>query len=146
MRLKILSIAAGAIAAVVPTVANATDKKHRRGCNTPTCDKRIDRKWGRTHHPKPKLQGPVTASWYGPGFYGKPMACGGAMSANDDSVANKELPCGTKLRICLSRCTTAVVRDRGPFIPGRTFDLTPGVKAAIGMTGGTAQVRYAVVG
>lgn len=150
MRLKILSVAAGAITAVVPTVTEArveSVKTHVKGCSTPECDARIGRKWWRKHHPKPKRPTAVaTASWYGPGFYGRPMACGGVMSANDDSVANKELPCGTKLRICLQRCANAVVRDRGPYVAGRTFDLTPGVKSAIGMTGGTAQVRYAVVG
>lgn len=149
MRLKILSIVAGATAALAPTAASARSEKtnkHVKGCNTPECDIRIGRKWWRKHRPRVKLSDPVAASWYGPGFYGKPMACGGAMSANDDSVAHKTMPCGTKLRICLARCTSAVVRDRGPFVAGRTFDLTPGVKNAIGMTGGLAQVRYAVVG
>lgn len=151
MRLKILSVVAGATAAIVPTVGEAradTKKKHLKGCSTPECDSRIGRKWWRKHHPRPKLSAPVTASWYGPGFYGKRMGCGGTMSANDDSVANKELPCYTKIKICLvgGRCTHAVVRDRGPYVGGRTFDLTPGVKNAIGMAGGTAQVRYAVVG
>lgn len=149
MRLKILSIAAGATAAMAPATDARVEQieSHVRGCKTKACDKRIGRKWWRKHHSRLKQPTAVaTASWYGPGFYGKPMACGGIMSANDDSVANKELPCGTKLRMCLVRCTGAVVRDRGPYVAGRTFDLTPGVKNAIGMTGGTAQVRYAVVG
>jgi rare lipoprotein A (peptidoglycan hydrolase) len=137
---------ASLFATAAPAVATAKPSdKHVRGCNTHACDKRIGAKWWAKH--KPKLPKAVaTVSWYGPGFYGRPMACGGAMSANDDSVAHKSLPCGTKVRMCLNRCTTAVVRDRGPYIPGRTFDLTPGVKSAIGMSGGTAQVRYAVIG
>jgi len=37
----------------------------------------------------------AAASWYGPGFYGRPLACGGTMSASRIGVANKTLPCGT---------------------------------------------------
>src|SRR5689334_17889821 len=32
------------------------------------------------------------ASWYGPGFYGGHLACGGTMSASKLGVANKTLP------------------------------------------------------
>lgn len=63
------------------------------------------------------------------------MACTGALVPWDRlEVAHKQLPCGTRVRICAQpgRCVTAVVADRGPFITGRSLDLTPGVFRALG--------------
>lgn len=39
------------------------------------------------------------ASWYGPGLYGNRTACGQTLSPSTRGVANKSLPCGTKLSI-----------------------------------------------
>ncbi len=50
-------------------------------------------------------------------------------------VAHKSLPCGTRIRVChRARCVTARVADRGPYIPGRDLDLTPGTYRALGAT------------
>jgi rare lipoprotein A (peptidoglycan hydrolase) len=69
------------------------------------------------------------ASWYGPGLYGQPLACGGSMSAGRLGVANKSLPCGTKVRLRYRGHTvTAPVIDRGPYVGGRDYDLTPATK------------------
>lgn len=135
---------ASVVATAVPAIAEAKPD-HVRGCNTPECDKRIGRLWAKKH-PKKHLSDPVVASWYGPGLYGNPLACGGTLTQQTAGVANKKLGCGTKIRLCFKRCVTTRVIDRGPYVGGRTFDLTAPVKNAIGMAGGTASVRYAVVG
>jgi hypothetical protein len=71
----------------------------------------------------------AAASWYGPGFYGRPLACGGTMSPSRIGVANKTLPCGTKVRLRYrGRSVTAPVIDRGPYVGGRVYDLTAATK------------------
>jgi rare lipoprotein A len=65
------------------------------------------------------------ASWYGPGLYGNHLGCGGRLSYSTIGVANKTLPCGTKLTLRNGRHTLRVrVIDRGPYVAGREFDLT----------------------
>jgi rare lipoprotein A len=51
-------------------------------------------------------------------------------------VANKTLPCGTRVRFRYGgRSVTATVDDRGPFIAGRTWDFNQNVAAALGFGG-----------
>ncbi len=51
-------------------------------------------------------------------------------------VANKSLPCGTRVRFRYGgRSVTATVDDRGPFVSGRTWDLNQNVAAALGFGG-----------
>jgi rare lipoprotein A len=65
------------------------------------------------------------ASWYGPGLYGGRLACGGRLAPGRIGVANKSLPCGTKLTLRHGRHRVrARVIDRGPYVAGREFDLT----------------------
>ena len=65
------------------------------------------------------------ASWYGPGLYGGHLACGGRLAPGRVGVANKSLPCGTKLTLRHGRHRLRVrVIDRGPYVAGREFDLT----------------------
>jgi hypothetical protein len=76
---------------------------------------------------------PAAASWYGPGLYGNPMACGGTLSPSTMGVAHRSMPCGTKLRLRNgNRTVTVRVVDRGPFAAGREFDLTEATKRALG--------------
>jgi peptidoglycan lytic transglycosylase len=86
-----------------------------------------------------RLSGRVTvyrqslASWYGPGFMGGRTACGQTLDAGTLGVANKTLPCGTRVRFFYhGRSVTARVVDRGPYVAGREWDLTPAVKARLG--------------
>src|SRR4029079_6560841 len=39
------------------------------------------------------------ASWYGPGLYGNHLGCGGTLTPGSLGVANKSLPCGTKVTL-----------------------------------------------
>jgi rare lipoprotein A len=76
---------------------------------------------------------PALASWYGPGLYGGHLACGGTLTQGVVGVANKSLPCGARVRLRYrGRSVTARVVDRGPYVAGREFDLTPAAKQKLG--------------
>lgn len=70
------------------------------------------------------------ASWYNDGGQ---TACGFHATYG---VANKTLPCGTKVTIVRGgRSVVATVDDRGPFVPGRDYDLNQNTAAALDMFG-----------
>lgn len=74
----------------------------------------------------------AAASWYGPGFIGGRTACGSTLGAGTLGVANKTLPCGARVTFHYHGHTvTARVVDRGPYVAGREWDLTPAVKARL---------------
>lgn len=76
---------------------------------------------------------PAHASWYGPGFYGNRTACGQTLTSGMLGVAHKTLPCGTRVRLRHgNKRVTVRVIDRGPYIPGRDFDLTYATKKRLG--------------
>jgi rare lipoprotein A len=65
------------------------------------------------------------ASWYGPGLYGNHLGCGGTLKPGTVGVANRTLPCGSKLTLRhRGRSIRVRVIDRGPYVAGREFDLT----------------------
>ena len=74
-------------------------------------------------------------SWYGPGFYGNGGACGmipGGLQPTTIGVAHRTLPCGTKVTFRYAGHTvTTMVIDRGPYVAGRTWDMTRGLCAAL---------------
>lgn len=77
----------------------------------------------------------VIASWYGPGFYGNRTACGQLYTPEIQGVAHKTLPCGTMLELEFrGRVVVVPVIDRGPFIAGRTLDLSNATRAALACT------------
>ncbi len=79
--------------------------------------------------------GTVIASWYGPGFYGNRTACGQLYTPVIIGVAHKTLPCGTMLELEFrGRVVIVPVIDRGPFIAGRTLDLSNATRAALACT------------
>src|SRR3954454_7326390 len=93
-----------------------------------------------------ELKGGVTvyrprfASYYGPGLYGNKLACGGRLQPGTLGVANKTLPCGTKVTLHnKGRTVTVKVIDRGPYVGGRYYDLTAATKQKLGF-GTTGQV------
>jgi hypothetical protein len=74
----------------------------------------------------------TVASWYGPGFLGGHTACGSTLTAGTMGVANKTLPCGTRVTFHYHGHTVrARVVDRGPYVGGREWDLAPAVKARL---------------
>ncbi len=87
---------------------------------------------------------PANASYYGPGFIGGRTACGQTMTSSSVHVAHRTLPCGTKLKFYLGgKVVDAVVKDRGPYVSGRLFDLSVGLKNRLGF-GSTGVVGYLV--
>jgi rare lipoprotein A (peptidoglycan hydrolase) len=78
----------------------------------------------------------ASASWYGPGLYGNTTADGTLFTADTWCVAHKTLPFGTVVQIRYGGKTVDVpVRDRGPFTPGREFDLSAAVARSLGFSG-----------
>ena len=72
----------------------------------------------------------VVASWYGPGGT---TACGESLGAATLGVANKTLPCGTRVTLRLGdHVLTVPVIDRGPYVSGRDYDLTYATKQRLG--------------
>jgi rare lipoprotein A (peptidoglycan hydrolase) len=82
--------------------------------------------------PAPPTSGVVLASWYGPGFYGNRTACGQTYTPEIAGVAHRTLPCGTVLTLDYGgRSVTVAVIDRGPYIAGRTLDLSNATRLAL---------------
>jgi rare lipoprotein A len=74
---------------------------------------------------------PSMASWY----YDDTGATACGFQAHY-GVANRTLPCGTKVRLRNgSHEVTATVDDRGPFVSGRTWDLGINTRNALGFVG-----------
>lgn len=76
----------------------------------------------------------MTASWYGPYFHGRLTANGEIYNQWEHTAAHKTLPFGTRLRVCLDGCVVVRINDRGPYIPGRSIDLSRAAAEAIGLT------------
>jgi hypothetical protein len=74
------------------------------------------------------------ATWYGPGLYGRRLACGGRLRTTTLGVAHRKLPCGTPVSVFYNgRSITVPVVDRGPFANGASYDLTAATAAALGV-------------
>jgi hypothetical protein len=77
----------------------------------------------------------VTATWYGPGFYGNRTACGQRLTTRTQGVAHKTLPCGTRVAIRVNgRSAVVPVIDRGPYARGVAYDLTGATARRLGVT------------
>jgi hypothetical protein len=72
-------------------------------------------------------------SWYGPGLYGNGTACGQKLTKTLVGVAHRTLPCGTLVTFRYKGVTLTVpVIDRGPYVSGRTWDLSHGACVKLG--------------
>jgi hypothetical protein len=89
----------------------------------------------------------VMASYYGKEFAGRRTASGEKFNPGGMTAAHRTLPFGTLVRVTHSRngrSVTVRINDRGPFIRGRSIDLSAAAAAAIGM-GGSARVHLNVI-
>ena len=84
------------------------------------------------------------ASWY---QHGKATANGEKFIPSGLTAAHRTLPFGTKLKVTYKNKSVVVrVNDRGPFIKGRTLDLSKGAAKRLGMIDkGVATVCYAKI-
>lgn len=88
----------------------------------------------------------VKASWYGPGFHGRKTASGERFNQNAMTAAHKTLKFGTLVRVTYKgRSVVVRINDRGPFIKGRTIDLSKAAARKIGCSG-VCVVNMVVVG
>jgi rare lipoprotein A len=89
------------------------------------------------------------ASWYGPGFHGRPTSSREIYNMHDMTAAHPTLPFGTYVMVTnLENERTAIVRinDRGPFVAGRIIDLSRAAASVLGIIGpGTARVRLEIL-
>ena len=93
--------------------------------------------------------GSGVASYYGRRFHGRRTANGERFNMNAMTAAHKTLAFGTRVRVTNQRNGRSVVvriNDRGPFVRGRTIDLSRSAAQQIGMIGsGHARVKLEVV-
>lgn len=69
----------------------------------------------------------TVASWYGPGFHGRRTASGERFNQWAMTAAHRSLPFGTLVRVThKGRSVTVRINDRGPFVRGRSLDLSRG--------------------
>lgn len=76
------------------------------------------------------------ASWYGPGFYGRPTASGETYTGRELTAAHRTLPFGTVVRVTRldnRRAVEVRINDRGPFVRGRIIDLSTRAGRQIGL-------------
>jgi rare lipoprotein A (peptidoglycan hydrolase) len=79
---------------------------------------------------------PSVATIYGPGLWGQSTACGQTLSHRTVGVANRTLPCGTRVAIYYRGRTLVVpVIDRGPYANGADWDVTSATAHKLGLTG-----------
>src|SRR5262245_53668043 len=90
----------------------------------------------------------TTASWYRPRFHGRRTASGEIFDQQGLSAASASLPLGTWVRVTNvenGRSVRVRITDRGPFVRGRSLDLSYGAARRLGMIErGTGRVRIEV--
>jgi rare lipoprotein A len=90
------------------------------------------------------------ASWYGGKFHGRRTANGERYDMNKLTAAHKTLPFGTKVKVtnrANGKSVVVRINDRGPFVGGRTIDLSRGAATAVGMlSSGVAKVKLDILG
>lgn len=75
--------------------------------------------------PVQSAQEEVIASWYGEKYRGRTTANGEVFNPDLPTAAHKTLPFGTRVKCTLgSRSVIVRINDRGPFVKGRSLDLS----------------------
>ncbi len=89
------------------------------------------------------------ASWYGEPFHGRTTASGETYDMEALTAAHRTLPFHTIVRVenlQNGRTTTLRINDRGPFVRGRTIDVSRRAARELGLIGpGTAPVRVTIL-
>src|SRR5690554_1217692 len=106
---------------------------------------------GAWYHPREDLDYDQTgiASWYGPGFHGRPTANGERYNQNDLTAAHPTLPMPSLVRVTNlenGRSVDLRVNDRGPFSKSRIIDVSHRAAQLLGFhRQGTAKVRVKIL-
>lgn len=99
--------------------------------------------------PATRSLGTGVASYYGRRFHGRLTANGERFNMNAMTAAHRTLPFGTRVRVTNpsnGRSVVVRINDRGPFIRGRSIDLSRGAAESIGMISrGHARVRLDII-
>ncbi|MCW8346429.1 septal ring lytic transglycosylase RlpA family protein [Vibrio sp. ZSDZ65] len=77
------------------------------------------------------------ASWYGSQFHGRLTASGEKYNMRALTAAHKTLPFGTVVRVINTNNNKSVdvkINDRGPYVKGRTIDLSQKAFEKVGST------------
>lgn len=89
-----------------------------------------------SHAPQPEGSYVALAGSSGPAAFGRRTACGGVIHPETIGVSHPTLPCGARVFITYHGQTVlAQVVDRGPYVPGRQFDLTDALARRLGLRG-----------
>jgi rare lipoprotein A (peptidoglycan hydrolase) len=98
---------------------------------------------GPDEYPQPSLG---RASYYGYGFAGRRTASGSTFRPEELTAAHRSLPLGTRVRVTNldnGRSVLVTITDRGPYVRGRSLDLSLGAARELGMVGrGIASVLF----
>jgi rare lipoprotein A len=83
----------------------------------------------------PALGNTVVASFYGHGeALSSHTASGARFNPIGLTCAHRTLPFGSRLKVCKNgSCVVVTVNDRGPFVGGRSLDLSWGAAKRIGL-------------
>lgn len=86
--------------------------------------------------PQPEGSFVALAGSSGPAAFGRSTACGGVLGPDTEGIAHPTLPCGVRLFITFRGKTVLTqVVDRGPYAPGRQFDVTDALARRLGLRG-----------
>jgi len=90
----------------------------------------------------------ATASWYGAHWAGRHTANGERFNPHAFTAASKTLPMGTRLLVRRgSKSVVVRINDRGPYVNGRSLDLSHAAAKRLGMVGkGVSKVQYTILG
>ena len=87
----------------------------------------------------------MKASWYGPGLTGQKTTSGEVYNPRALTAASKTLPIGSVVKVTNPENGKSVnvrINDRGPFVPGRSLDLSQRAAEKIGVIHkGVARVK-----
>lgn len=86
--------------------------------------------------PEATSLGRGVASYYGRRFHGRPTANGERFDMHEFTAAHRTLPFGSRVRVTNPRNGQSVIvriNDRGPFVGGRTIDLSRAAAEDLGI-------------
>jgi len=125
--LAVREVALAGLALLAATISLAITAQTRDGSSTT---------------PEPEGSFLALAGSSGPAAFGRQTACGGEITAETQGVAHPTLPCGARVFITYRGETVLTqVVDRGPYVPGRQFDLTDALARHLGLRG-VQQIRW----